>query len=59
MKWLHPNTHRGTMMKTALRKAVCKYGSGLLLGLPALAGPALADDAPAAAPELTSNIGVV
>lgn len=46
-------------MKTALRKAVCKYGSGLLLGLPALACPALADDAPAAAPELTSNIGVV
>ena len=33
-------------MKTALRKAVCKYGSGLLLGLPALAGPALAADAP-------------
>ena len=38
-------------MKTALRKAVCKYGSGLLLGLPALAGPALADEAPAAEPE--------
>ena len=46
-------------MKTALRNAVRKYGSGLLLGLPALASPAFAEDAPAPVPELTSNIGVV
>ena len=44
-------------MKSAVRNAVCNYGVGLLLGLPAMA--ALAEDAPAPAPELTSNIGVV
>ncbi len=44
-------------MKSAVRNAVCNYGAGLLLGLPAMA--ALAEDAPAPAPELTSNIGVV
>ena len=44
-------------MKSAVRNAVCNYGAGLLLGLPAMT--ALAEDAPAPAPELTSNIGVV
>ncbi len=43
-------------MKTVLRT----LRTGLLLGLPALAAPAFAEEAPAApAPELTSNIGVV
>ena len=42
-------------MKTALRTV----RTGLLIGLPALVAPAFAEDAPAAAPELTANIGLV
>lgn len=42
-------------MKTALRIV----RTGLLIGLPALVAPAFAEEAPAPAPELTTNIGLV